>query len=257
MKKKSIKAFEQNGFLVHDLENKTIIKKLRKRFLSIFNETSKINLRKLIKNDNDIIKLYNSKDRRLWTGVYDIIKMDPLLYEMSSFKEFIYLAKKLGLKNPTFGTRPQVRIDMPDDPKFSFKSHQDYQFNCGSKNSLTIWIPLQTVSQNNGALKVSRGSHLGYKNYLYGKNGKFNVNLEKNIRKKILNKNHYDLSLNDKEFNFETVNMKSGQALVFSQFLVHKSGYNKSNKVRFSVQLRFTDLADQDYAKSNYFLFLR
>ena len=158
MKKKLIKSFKKNGFLIYDFNNDKALKKLRKRFISIFNETSKINLKKKIKTDNDIINLYRSRNRKFWTGVYDIAKMDPLLYEISALKEYKNLAKNLGLKNPTFGTRPQVRIDMPNDPKFSFKAHQDYQFNLGSKNSITIWIPLQTVSENNGALQVSKGS---------------------------------------------------------------------------------------------------
>lgn len=257
MQQKLLNFYNQNGYLISNLKNKKILKKLRKRFISIFNETSKINLKKEIKNDQDIIKLYRSKNRKFWTGVYDIIKLDPLVYELSSQKEFVDIAKKLGLKNPSFGTRPQVRIDMPNDPKFSFKSHQDYQFNLGSKNSITIWIPLQTVTKNNGALQISKRSHLGLKNYLYGRKNKFNIDLEKNVRKKVLKKDHYDLSLDDKKFNFESIDINIGEALVFSQFLVHKSGLNNSNNIRFTIQLRFTDLADREYAKSNYFLFFR
>ena len=257
MSKKLLENYKKNGFLLHRLQKTQILKKLRKRFLSIFNETSKINLKKKIKNDAHVIDLYNSKNKKLWTGVYDIIKQDPLVYELASSKELLNLAKNLGLKNPTFGTRPQVRVDMPNDSKFSFKSHQDHPFNLGSKNSITIWIPLQNVTKKNGTLQISKQSHKGEKIYLYGWGNKFNIDIAKNIKNKISNNDHYKLSLNDNKFNFEDIEMKVGQALVFSQFLVHKSGQNKSDSIRFSVQLRYTDLADKEYAKNNYFLFSR
>ena len=32
-------SYKQNGFLIHELKNKKILKKLRRRFISIFNET--------------------------------------------------------------------------------------------------------------------------------------------------------------------------------------------------------------------------
>ena len=113
------------------------------------------------------------------------------------------------------------------------------------------------MTKKNGTLQISKNSHLGEKTYLYGYGNKFNIDLAKNIKNKISNKDHYKLSLNDNKFNFEDIEMKVGQALVFSQFLVHRSGENKSDNIRFSVQLRYTDLADKEYAKNNYFLFLR
>jgi phytanoyl-CoA hydroxylase len=257
MDSKLIKKFKKDGFIVYDLKEKNILRQLRNRFLSTFDKTSKINLNKSINDDQHIIDLYNSKNRKYWTGVYDIIKLDPLLYKLASSNELLTTAKKLSLKDPSFGTRPQVRVDMPNDEKFSFKSHQDYPFNLGSKNSIVAWIPLQTVTKENGAIQIARSSHKNFKTYLYGKNNKFNIDIGKNVKKKIIDKNHYKLSLDDKKFNFESIKLKFGQVLIFSQFLVHKSGENTSNRIRFSVQLRYTDLSDKDYAKRNYFLFLR
>ena len=59
---------------------------------------------------------------------------------------------------------------------------------------------------------------------------------------------------NNKKFKFTDVPLNFGEAVVFSQFLVHKSGYNLSDTVRFSVQLRLTDLAQKEYAKRGYFI---
>jgi hypothetical protein len=47
--------------------------------------------------------------------------------------------------------------------------------------------------------------------------------------------------------------MKLGEALVFSQFMVHRSGENRSDNIRFSLQLRINDLDDDEWAKRKFF----
>ena len=48
------------------------------------------------------------------------------------------------------------------------------------------------------------------------------------------------------KFTFKDVPCKIGDVLIFSQCLVHKSGNNSSNSVRFSIQIRFNDLSKKD-----------
>ena len=43
-----------------------------------------------------------------------------------------------------------------------------------------------------------------------------------------------------------------GDILVFSQFLIHKSGLNQGNKARFSLQVRISDLDCEYFIKNNY-----
>ena len=258
MKNTALKKFyKDNGYFIHKI-NKKDITNLRKEFINIFNLISKGNIKKKIKNDNDIIKLYNSKNRNLWTSVYDIMKLHPGVFAVNGQKNFKKILNIAGIKKPCFCARPQVRADMPKDPKFSFKSHQDYPFNLGSKNSITIWIPLQDTDYKMGTLKVSEQSHKGEKIYKYGVDNKnFSMDIGKLVKRKIPANNHYKVSLNDKLFNFKSVKIKAGEALVISQFLVHKSGDNISNRIRFSVQLRYNDLAEKDYIKRKYFLYYR
>ena len=40
----------------------------------------------------------------------------------------------------------------------------------------------------------------------------------------------------------ESIKLKYDEILVFSQYLLHKSGKNISNKTRVSIQVRFNDL---------------
>jgi len=256
-----IKNYKQKGYFICNINRKKITN-LRKTFVKTFNLISTLILKKKIKNDEDIVNLYKSRNRKIWTGVYDSIKFHPDLFYLSGLKEFKKIAKIAGIKNPCHGQRPLVRVDMPNDKKFSFKSHQDYPFNMGSINSVTVWMPLQDTNIKMGTLKIAERSHMPRKILKYALDGKkFDIDYANTVinKKKIKpgKKNTYTMSLNDKKYEYSDINLKAGQALVFSQFLVHKSGINKSKKIRFSVQLRFNDLGEYDYAKRNYFMWVR
>jgi len=219
------KQFLEKGYFIGKINSK-IVKQLRKNFLSFFNSASELSNGQKIKNDSDLMKLYNSQKRFVWTAAFDLRMSDPLLLKLATSKEIINLAKIAGIKKPYFKTMPIYRVDMPkDDPKYSFGAHQDYPYSEGSKNSITMWLPLQNINVKNGALKVAEGTH---------KSGKIYKRDKKNI---ILKKY---------KFNFKSILCKPGDVIVFSQNLVHKSGYNSSNTVRFSVGFRFSDLSKKD-----------
>ena len=80
------KFYKDNGYFIYKI-NKKNITNLRKEFINIFNLISKGNIKKKIKNDNDVIKLYNSKNRNLWPSVYDIIKLHPGVFAVNSQKK--------------------------------------------------------------------------------------------------------------------------------------------------------------------------
>jgi hypothetical protein len=46
----------------------------------------------------------------------------------------------------------------------------------------------------------------------------------------------------------EPSELRFGEVLVFNQKLVHQSGRNISEAIRFSIQVRFSDLCDSEYA---------
>ena len=71
-------------------------------------------------------------------------------------------------------------------------------------------------------------------------------------KKNISYKKRSKLIKNTKKFNFLQTNVKLGEALIFSEFLVHRSGKNISNKIRFLIQFRFTDLLSKEYMMRKY-----
>ena len=48
--------------------------------------------------------------------------------------------------------------------------------------------------------------------------------------------------------------MKLGEAILFSTFSIHKSGINISDKIRFSLNIRFNDIDSEDYADRNFYI---
>lgn len=95
-------------------------------------------------------------------------------------------------------------------------------------DSITIWIPLQEVNEKNGAIQVIDGSH------------RFSTALRspsledpfKNVQQEM----HKDLKL---------LNMKAGEAFIFSQALLHASPPNLSNEPRIAVTYGLIDAEAQ------------
>jgi ectoine hydroxylase-related dioxygenase (phytanoyl-CoA dioxygenase family) len=97
--------------------------------------------------------------------------------------------------------------------------HQDWTVVDETKfDSITIWIPLQDVDEFNGAMQVIPGSH------------RFSDALRSplfdNPLSEIENEIRKDLQI---------ITLKAGEALIFSQSLIHASPANQSNTNRLAV----------------------
>ncbi|MFN8263210.1 MAG: phytanoyl-CoA dioxygenase family protein [Chitinophagales bacterium] len=88
----------------------------------------------------------------------------------------------------------------------------------------TIWIPLVDVNRENGALFIIPKSHLFFNNYIsYTLPSRY-------IDRKLLPNEYIDV-----------VDMKAGDAIVFSNKLFHGSFANKSERSRIAVVLTITN----------------
>ena len=63
-----------------------------------------------------------------------------------------------------------------------------------------------------------------------------------------------DLSDRDYENQMQHLNIKIGEAIIMSQFLVHSSGDNNSDSIRFSIDFRLNDLNEKSYALRKYYV---
>jgi len=109
--------------------------------------------------------------------------------------------------------------------------HQDWTMVDETKyDSITIWIPLINVNKENGAMQVVDGSH------------RFSDIIRSPFFKNPLNDIQEDLR-NDLKF----VSLKAGEAIVFSQALIHCSPPNLSNENRIAITYGLTPKEAQLY----------
>jgi len=199
--------------------------RLRSHCFKVFNLISN----KPVSNDKDLIQFRINSQKNQFQALKQL-QFSPPLFKVAGNPFFAnFLISKHNFKIPNLELPPYLRCDIPIKEQSLFKQHQDYSYNNGSTNSVTIWIPLQDVNIDNGALLIASGTH---KDGIY-----------KNINGTI------DDSF---EFAFEAIPVKFGQAIIFDQKIVHKSGFNSSDIVRFSILLRYSDLADKDYLKRGF-----
>jgi ectoine hydroxylase-related dioxygenase (phytanoyl-CoA dioxygenase family) len=120
---------------------------------------------------------------------------------------------------------------MPKDMEFDFPPHQDYPFNQGSLNCVTLWIPFEDIDHKIGPVNIIPGSHLSG-----------------NIPTKDGTIKEFD------EKKAIEAKAKLGEVVVFSQFMHHRSGKNISKNIRFSLQFRYNDLAHHEYAQRKFYI---
>jgi ectoine hydroxylase-related dioxygenase (phytanoyl-CoA dioxygenase family) len=227
------------GYQIINLGKKKKLINLRNTFIKIFSLVSKLNGLKEFKHEKDIINLYK-KRKKIWVAAYDQIRLLPEINDIINTSLIKLVCKAANIKRPAFTAKPVVRVCMPGNLGTGrAERHIDYPSHRGSKNAVTIWFPLQDTNKINGSLKIIPKSH---------KIKTWSGSIKKNT---IMRK---DLSNKDYEKKLVDINLKLGQVLIISQFLIHESGDNFSNNIRFSLDFRLNDLDDKLYAKRKYYL---
>lgn len=249
---KSIKKYADQGFDFINGDPKAI-NELRSDFLRVFNEVSILNGAGEIRDDQDIISLYNGDNRRLWVAAYDQLRQLPGIYLLIDRNMLREIEEICEIGFSAYTSKITVRVDMPMGyGSTPTPAHQDYPTHQGSGNSVTLWIPLQDVTSVDGAIQVLPGSHTfgiieegDEVNQFTDKPGTLLKN--DGLRGHLESSSHLDEQ-------FLEVPMVAGQVLIFSTLLVHRSGVNIGNRIRYSLNIRLNDLADTDYAKRYYYL---
>lgn len=121
-----------------------------------------------------------------------------------------------------------IRPKVPGDPHTTLAWHQDSNYYGGKTSSgmevLTVWIPLVDVDENNGCMKVVRGS-----------NQHGSIEARRNELSQM--ESAGDVS---KFGTITNVPMDVGDILVFTNLTLHASGNNSSDHVRWSIDLRYS-----------------
>ncbi|GAB3247316.1 phytanoyl-CoA dioxygenase family protein [Larkinella harenae] len=146
--------------------------------------------------------------------------------------------KELGLDYPSIGVRPAMLFNSRHlakrDDYWRLGAHQDWRTGQGSLDSIVVWFPLVPAGADLGALQVIPGSH---RQGLYESTS---VDYIGTIPDELL------------KDEWQQLEFEVGDVLFFSAFLVHRSGINSTESVRWSVQLRYNNLLENTFIERGY-----
>lgn len=243
-----ISFYKKNGYLLlkhffpkRDIE--TILKDAKNIFLRQFIQKGYI---KNINLDEISESIFNDFLYRLFDEDIECISNCGkqaqhliTLHSLSLHKKIIELLNLVGLSAPVISTRPVLYFNHPKLAKqkvfYKVDAHQDWRSMQGSLNSAVIWLPLVDINLELGALKLLPGSHLNGLRTDHMENGFGMVELS-----------------NDEKHRLISVEVQTGDAVLFSSFLIHQSGENITDKPRWSCHFRYNDLEEPTFIKRKF-----
>lgn len=159
------------------------------------------------------------------------------LHSLGINKKILNLLQKCGLEYPSIATRPVLFFNHPklakEEVYYKTPPHQDWNSIRGSIDSIVVWIPLVDVDTKNGALCIVPESH---------KNGSIMSGVN----------NGFGTVSKYENSDYKSIEMKKGDILLFSSFLVHKSGEMNTEKIRWSCNFRYNNINDKDFINRDY-----
>lgn len=248
--------FHENGFLIiRNFYSKKLIYKIKKDIFEISKEIYKKYNKKFstIKYNPDdfeyfVLKSRNEKKSEVTSAIYDACKKLRGFYEIISNKKLLTIAekltgsKRLGILPGGFG----VRIDYPKDRYWKARLHQDYTSQLGSPNGIVCYTPLGNLTQKKGPVILYTGSH---------KKGVFETKINLNGLKKKQTYDPYYIKISKKElkrYKIKYLNLKETDLGIFHFLLLHESGFNSSNKIRWSMVHRIFDFSHKQAINQDY-----
>ena len=230
-------ALEKNGFVkLREQDHGLSVKCLSMEILEEIREIELSSLPHVQAKDlgeyiNGLHKIDVRSGSKSLSQLYKVLPGLPSLWRFASNQTLLNIIKKeLSLKSVSLGTVPLVRLDRPSDEHFSTPWHQDFWFSQSSEDSIVIWFPLTTFTEDMGYLKaIPKPSEYGIVKFREHKDG------------------HEPYEPAEPVDDNKSINLDCnfGDVLIFKQSLLHASGKNISEKVRVSCQLRFNKMHNQ------------
>jgi phytanoyl-CoA hydroxylase len=159
------------------------------------------------------------------------------LHRLSLRKDVVRQLIALGVKRPNICTRPVLYFNSrhlaASEVYYKSPPHQDWRSMQGSLNAIVIWVPLVDISQELGTLEIIPGSHVW--GLLDSREDEWYRRID---------------GLSDDQY--QSVEVRAGDALFFSAFLVHRSGNNVTDSIRWSCHFRYNDLEEFTFVSRKY-----
>ncbi len=161
------------------------------------------------------------------------------LYRLGVDERLEGILTRLGLDHPTLAARPLMWFHAPHlakTPRYAqLPAHQEWSNMQGSLDGVVAWTPLVPIDDAMGRLQIVPGSHTA--GLL-----PFGPDAE----------GDYPLALEDQDHDFVEVDIPPGALLLFSSFLVHRSGVNTTRRARLTVNFRFNNAAEPTFIERRF-----
>lgn len=180
-----------------------------------------------------------STNRRLAGEVYDLVKQIPSFLRLISHPKAEALFRDMrgtdhaGIGAASYG----IRIDNPNEEKFRSHWHQEFVFQPQSIDGIVFWTPLLPIKPELGPVVILPGSNRdGLCTYVRGttyaeKTGAYQIGI-------------HDEDAVVSRYDHVAPLTEPTDLLLMDFLTIHGSGYNISDRSRWSVQSRFFNFRD-------------
>lgn len=242
--KDHIKEYNENGVVViKSVIDLNILDGIKTEAQNIFKRAFKKNAIYFVENNEESFnKAIFSLFKISFKDFLGCAKATQHIMSMNNFasgNQIKDVLLKFGLELPLICVKPIIFFNSPylakQEAHYKTPPHQDWRSMQGSLNSLVIWIPLMDIIPELGPIEFILKSHLeGLKETADG-------GLFQNIKA-----GQYD------EKSFKPINVKMGDMVIFSSFLIHRSGNNTSKNIRWSMHFRYNDLDEPSFIERGF-----
>ena len=163
----------------------------------------------------------------------------PALHRLGVSEPLLTALSGLGLRQPVISTRPVVHIvsEALKVPGGYHRTppHQDWRSVQGSLDAVVAWLPLVSAAADNAPLEVIPGSHrnglLPSEPHAFG---------------------NCVQAAAIKGETFQAIEAEPGDLVIFSMFLVHRTGAVQGDGVRWAVSFRYNNLDEPSFAARDF-----
>ena len=222
------KNFEKNGYVIVP-GNKKLLDKIRKIIFQKIKNNKKIknksndeaNITKVFNNFHNFVNLKELNSLRF--NIYKKINVGNVFSEIYYEIAKDYLDELVG-NELSMQKKINLSIQMPKDKDSLLDLHSDI-YAGESPFQVVVWIPL-VDAYDTKTMFFTKPSH------------------NKIMNEKLLNTNNFTTKemYNKNKKNFEFLNVKFGDILIFSPLILHGNTMNKTTETRFSLNCRFKSL---------------
>ena len=163
----------------------------------------------------------------------------PSLHRLGVSDAVLGLLGRLGIEHPVISTRPVMHIVAEDlrvpGGYHRTPPHQDWRSVQGSLDAVVVWLPLVDAGAESAPLEIIPGSH---------RHGLYPAEADP------FGNRVADGAVDETEFR--PLVAAPGDAVIFSMFLVHRTGARQLSGVRWSASFRYNNLDEPSFAARDF-----